>query len=266
MPPEALAVGATAAVLLGVPHGALDHRVARPWLAGRWGRLWFLAFTLPYLGLAVLVFAGWLVAPALSLLMFLAVSVLHFGLEDAEGKGVTARLARGGAPVALPILLHPDRTARFFETLGGAEAAPGGMAWLVLFLGACLWVLIAALYALRLVRDREGRVLAEVGAIVAVFAALPPLAAFAFYFLAVHSPRHMAELARRHEGGWTGAIRASLPLSAMTFAMGIAIYLLLPGTAETRFLQTTFWGLAALTIPHMILHGMDRRRGGGPVS
>lgn len=278
VPPGALAVGATALVLLGVPHGAVDHRVARPMLRPRLARRlpsalgarserllgpgWFAAFSVPYLGLAAVILGAWLVAPALSLVAFLVVSVLHFGTEDAEGRGPVALLARGGAPVALPILLHPERTARFFEILGGNEATFAGLQ-----VAAWAWTPVAALHLLRLVQRGAGRELLEVGAVGAAFAALPPLAGFAFYFLVVHSPRHMVELARRHAPrdagrGWAWALRRSLPLTAVTFALGGLVVAGLDGSGEERFLRATFWGLAALTVPHMILHHIDRRHGG----
>ena len=274
-PPGALAVGATAAVLIGVPHGAVDHRVARPmlrpWLeravgarlGARWvGPAWFGAFAAAYLGLAAAILAAWVMAPAWSLVAFLLVSVLHFGTEDAEGRGPLPVLARGGAPVALPILLHPERTARFFEVLGGGDAAFAGLT-----VAAWAWAPLGAAHLADAIRRRRGSEAAEMGAVGLAFAALPPLAGFAFYFLVVHSPRHMAELARRHapgdaRGGWLWALRRAAPLSAATFAIGAALVWGLEGTFEERFLRATFWGLAALTVPHMILHHLDRRRGG----
>ena len=266
--PEAgVAVAATALVLAGVPHGAVDHRVARPLLRPRLGRAWFAAFAALYLGLAALILGLWLVAPALSLLAFLAVSALHFGTEDAEGRGVVAMLARGGAPIALAILWHPERTERFFTTLGGTPAS-----FDALQIAAWAWIPVAAAFAWRLVRrPGSGGEWVEIGAIALVFAALPPLMAFAFYFLVVHSPRHTAGLAARHASGdarqgWGWAASRAVPLSLATLALGALVYLGLDGTFEERFLRTVFWGLAALTVPHMILHVFDRRAGSVPLS
>ena len=269
-PAGEVAIAATALVLVGVPHGAVDHRVARPLLRPRLHpRLrpaWFAVFSGVYLGVSGAILLGWWVAPALSLVAFLVVSTLHFGTEDAEGRGLPAMLARGGAPIALAILLHPERTGRFFATLGGTEDA-----MTLLAAAAWAWVPVMGWHAARLLRTGPApaarRELAEVAAVVVAFAALPPLVAFAFYFLVVHSPRHMAELARRHAGddasqGWRWALARSVPLSLMTFALGAALFWSLDGTLEERFLRTTYWGLAALTVPHMILHHLDRRAGG----
>lgn len=260
--PEALAVAATALILLGVPHGAVDHRVARPLLRRRLGRAWFVGFTATYLGAAGLVLAGWWLAPVASLGVFLAISVWHFGLEDAEGRGIVARLARGGMPVALPVLIHPERTERFFEVLATTELAIVGATTL-----AWAWLPLLALHAAGILGRGAWREGVEVGALLLIFAASPPLAAFAFYFLVVHSPRHAAELAGRHDPGdarrgWGWTLRRSLPLSVATAAMGAALFWGLDGTTEERLLRTVFWGLAALTVPHVALHHLDRRWGG----
>ena len=262
LPVGTVAVAAAALVVAGVPHGAVDHRVARPLLHPSVGRAWFVAFTALYLGAAAAVLVGWAIAPAASLVAFLALSALHFGAEDAGGHGGVAVLARGGAPIALAILWHPERTERFFAVLGGT---PDG--FVLLHLAAWCWVAPAALHAWRLVRTKGATGEAvELGALTLVFAALPPTMAFAFYFLVVHSPRHMAELALRRDprdaaAGWGWTLRAAVPLSLATAALGAALFAALEGSFEERLLRTVFWGLAALTVPHMALSALDRRAG-----
>ena len=100
-------------VLLGVPHGALDVEIGRTLFRPRWGWAWFPIFALPYLALVALVLIAWQVAPEAALAAFLLASVWHFGSEDAGGGGLPA-LARGGLPIALPVLLHPAATAWFY--------------------------------------------------------------------------------------------------------------------------------------------------------
>ena len=121
-------------ILLGVPHGALDGEVAWPLLRPRFGRAWFLVFSLPYLSLSVGVLLAWRAAPEATLAAFLAVSILHFGAEEAGPGRPLETLVRGG----LPVLLHPAAVARIFEvvTLAPMPAVPswlagGALAWAV---------------------------------------------------------------------------------------------------------------------------------------
>ena len=52
--------------LIGLPHGAADHRFARPRLEPVLGMAWLPVFLAGYLGVAVLVVCGWFVAPAVA--------------------------------------------------------------------------------------------------------------------------------------------------------------------------------------------------------
>ena len=63
--------------LLGLPHGALDHRVASAlWpLVKRRDHAMFVA---AYIGLAIAVLALWIVVPSIALAAFLIYSALHF--------------------------------------------------------------------------------------------------------------------------------------------------------------------------------------------
>ena len=133
-------VALTAVIVLGVPHGALDGAVAAPLLRPRWGRAWFPVFAVPYLGLAGGVLLTWQLMPLATLAAFLAVSVLHFGAEDAgPGRPVEA-LVRGGLPVALPALLHPEATARVFAVVARVPMAELPAWWSV---AAWLWLALA---------------------------------------------------------------------------------------------------------------------------
>ena len=242
-----------AVILLGVPHGALDAELARPVLRPRFGALWFPAFAFPYLGLAACVLAAWRVAPGVTLAGFLAASVWHFGVEDA-GKWPPAAAARGGLAVAMPVLLHPAATARFLAgvTLTSMPQLPS---WLV----ACawLWFVPASCWVLLALRQRDWPGLADAGLVAGLFTLLPPLPAFAAYFICLHAPRHMRALV---QSGLAPRVRTvceaawrSIPVTALTVLIGALLWRWFPGPAPGRLLALTIQGLAALTLPHMLL-------------
>lgn len=67
-----------------------------------------------------------MVAPLLTLILFLAGSVLHFGLGDTENKPVkntTPRwvtiLVYETLPILLPVAFHPTETAPLLAAIGG---------------------------------------------------------------------------------------------------------------------------------------------------
>jgi Brp/Blh family beta-carotene 15,15'-monooxygenase len=184
LPHEASWLVALAAVIvLGVPHGALDGAVAAPLLRPRYGRTWFGMFAVPYLGLSALVLLVWQVAPMTTLANFLAVSVLHFGEEDAGPGRPFEILVRGGAPIALPALLRPEETAEVFAVVARVSMPLLPEWWTV---AAWLWLTLAVAWLLRQPRRRE--VLIEILILAAAFRLLPPLTAFALYFVGLHAP------------------------------------------------------------------------------
>lgn len=263
LPPGTQYVCALLAILaLGVPHGALDGEVARAVLRPRFGWSWFPVFALPYLGLSALVLLAWHLAPVPTLMAFLAVSVWHFGTEDVEASSYLEAIVRGGLPIAVPTLLHPAATTAVFATVAGALLPQppewlwaASLAWLAL---AIAWTVHAAL---------RGRIwpLAVPGLLVGMFAALPPLTAFAIYFVAVHAPAHTEALIRNparaprvHDG--RSAILLALPITALTLLIGAALWPFYDGTVPDRLLAVTLQGLAALTLPHMLLDAWLTRR------
>lgn len=246
-----------AIIVLGVPHGALDGEIARPLLRLRFGRLWFAVFSLPYLALFALVLLAWRLVPMPTLAAFLAISVWHFGEDPTGGASVTETLFRGGLPIALPVLAHPQATAFIFGTVAQV-ALPAPPPWLLL--ASFCWLGIAVVVGGQAMARRRSRQLIQPGALIAMFLLLPPLTAFAIYFVCVHAPSHMAALVRDpSRAPRVGSARAAwlraVPLCGLTLLIGIALWPLYHGALPLRLLSLTIQTLAALTVPHMLLNG-----------
>lgn len=269
-PGPRLVAALVAIILLGVPHGALDGEIARTLLRPHLGRLWFVVFSAPYLALCALVLLCWGVAPLATLAGFLFLSVLHFGAEDAPGGDALERAFRGGAPIALAVLLHPAATSHLFGTVAGVglAALPGWMtgAALLWLLSAAFWfcrALFAFLFAPGAARPLA--VLAEPTLMLALFAVLPPITAFAIYFVGIHAPCHVASLvADPHRAprviSRLDAFYRAAPVTALTLLLGAALWPGYAGAAPDRLLQLTLQGLAALTLPHMLFDFWTDRR------
>lgn len=243
-------------IVLGVPHGALDGAVAGPLLRPRYGRAWFGIFAVPYLGLSALVLLAWQVAPLVTLAGFLALSVLHFGEEDAGPGRPFEALVRGGLPIALPALLRSEETAALFGTVTRVPMAHLPSWWI-----AAAWLWLALAVAWVLVPRRRGAVRIEMTVLALAFWQLPPLTAFTLYFVGLHAPRHMRALVRdptRAPGIDTmrKAVRASLPVFGLTLLLGAGLWPLYAAGANdpaATLLCLTLRMLSALTLPHVLL-------------
>ena len=246
LPPSAqTALAAVLLVVGGLPHGASDHLVAGPAWRRRFAGVGLPLFLLAYLVLAALVFAVWWAWSALSLLAFLTLSAAHFVGEDAVGGSRWERAARGLMPIGLPGLAHPGDLLDLLRPLVAGSAADARL--VAMAMGAAG---IAALLALAGWWWRTRRLPTEVIGSALVLLVCPPLLGFALFFALVHS-RRAAERRRSALGlSVTGYARACAPTVLGGAVVLAAAAWWLPDAGLAGWLIV---GLAALTVPHMVL-------------
>lgn len=241
---------------LGVPHGALDtlyarylYRLQSHWA---WG-----AFGLTYAGVAAMVVALWLVTPFVFLLAFLLVSAFHFSGDPAEQTPALFRALYGGAIIVLPALLHVQQVTELFSFLSGVDAADriaGALHWIAL-----PWLFAALLVAVVHAKKNSLSSL-ELVSVLALAILAPPLVAFAMFFCAMHSIRHILRTRQySKKQSFSHLFQVALPPFLLTLT-GAATgwYFLQAESFDARVVQLLFVSLAALTVPHMML--VDRLR------
>lgn len=272
---EQLTILAFAVVILGLPHGALDLALVQGVSCGSWHAL--AAAIGVYLVVSAAVLAIWITAPVTALLGFLAIAVIHFGLGDTEDLHGLQRavevIARGGFAGIAPLVFHPQTTRELFALLVGPNSTVTLNAALALLTPPVtyLWVtcLTAALIWRLLPRDRSWLpAVAELLLTTAIFAVFHPLAAFLLYFCLVHSVRHIADLgAARFPDSASRArrwlLQESFPFTLATVLLGVATWFSIGRTIafDEAMMRIIFWGLSALTLPHMILTAWWHGRG-----
>ncbi len=250
-----IALGAV--VFIGLPHGAMDGALAVHfgWM-GRPGKA--AAFLLTYVGLAALVVAAWAVAPVLSFIAFLAISIYHFGRGDASanpfGQITVESIARGGVVIGGISQVHRSEVNDVFQTLVGIDTTG---VWL--FLDAVVVVSLVCIAEVLLFKDRSERAAfaIELSALFLLFLVVPPLLGFAVYFCFVHSYRHFSSMrgVLRTTVSSLRITQTTVVFSLLTWAVGLVALAQLSSTVgvEPALLKVVFVGLAALTVPHMIL-------------
>jgi Brp/Blh family beta-carotene 15,15'-monooxygenase len=271
---------AVAGVVLGVPHGAVDHLVPWWWSQRTAPVRALAAFTLGYAAVAAAALAAFLLVPTPTVALFLVLSAVHFGRGEVAawaeragrpvprpGAELLPAAATGGTVVGALLWADPATTDPLLRAVAPALAdgvlavrGPGLAGVAVLVVLAAGWLLAAG---------RRGDA-AEVLLVAAVFAVAPPLAAFGVWFGAWHALRHtgrLLDLAReageRTGGtpGWTAAsvrlTRAAwLPSAAALGAIG-----LLWALRDVAPLEAQVSVLLALTFPHAaVVWALDRRR------
>ena len=113
-------------VVAGFPHGAADGVLALR-LAAR-GRVSLTLFMAAYLAIAGVVMALWWLAPLVGFVLFLALSVSHFGMMDTAATAhLPHRAARvaihGAAPIMVVPLAHGAEVTAIFSLLVSGDVA-----------------------------------------------------------------------------------------------------------------------------------------------
>ena len=258
-------IALAAVVIIGLPQWALDGANASQ-LGMSPNLLSLIRFLVLYIAAAAVVVGAWMVAPVICLLAFLVISMLHFGMGDVRAgngwQGMLEALAHGGLVVAGISHMHREEVDVIFGYLVDGNTL---LVWQGLEIIA-IFVAVALLFCMvqGVINRRWRGGLAELVILGAIFAFTPPLVGFAIYFCLVHTPRHVrAILASVSSGVSRRLILSQVVLFSVAswVAGGLAFWLLLGAeTAEAALMRVVFIGLAALTVPHMILvDGLFRR-------
>jgi Brp/Blh family beta-carotene 15,15'-monooxygenase len=249
-----LAVGVA---LIGLPHGALDPLLAkRAGLMEGWRGVGL--FHGAYVGAAGLVLGMWMIAPVLSLSVFLLYSAYHFAGDWMRGPWL-ARVLLGACVLSLPAVAHVSDVGTIYGLLASqnAVAIAEGQHWL-----GPLWICgIGVACAVWLMKGQFWQV-AEIVTLAVSAMLLPPLVFFLIYFCGLHSPRHFLQVWRASADKLQAGKVAGV-YTALTLVVAIPAALSFPGSIEASLQQIVFIGLAALTVPHMILSSLLEARADG---
>jgi Brp/Blh family beta-carotene 15,15'-monooxygenase len=258
-------------LVIGIPHGAIDHLISIPaHLRSR-----FALYIIAYVAIAVTSGAMIAIWNLRGFQAVLIMSSLHFGYGDAayrnEWRGIEGKekfpvaietlyaIPAGFLPVVLPLTdpksgdaLHRIRTT--LESWAGSESSL--LRTVTLSVGA---ISIALLLATKCFQFAIDLTLLAALALIA-----PPLVAFATYFGFWHATRHTARLVPKlprarslaAQGACWGAIRAAIipGLYAVAGSALVASGLML--FDRRHFSSSLLWSalvlIWALTVPHML--------------
>ena len=185
--------------------------------------------------------------------------MLHFGAGDVKnGKGslgFTEALAHGGLAIVGISQFHRSEVNEIFAYLTNQDTAAVWLAVDILTVGVIVAIITCVFQASK--NPKWAATILELLLLGIVYALAPPLLGFAIYFCCVHSARHFRKIyATIKETVASGNIKNQAILFTVIswIAAGIAFWMFAdfadPGPT---ILRITFIGLAALTVPHMIL-------------
>lgn len=286
-------------VLLGLPHGAIDHLVPGL-LAGRsLNGLQLSILLVSYISVAALVLGLWVLSPTVGFVFFIALTWWHWGLGDLHAtlffnashflntkllRGLTA-FVRGGLPMLVPLLFFPADYQLAVDSIVTLFNLPSadGLVWffrddvrLVAGIGFAVALVATLLLTYRRTTDRRAwQVYAlETLLLAAYFAIVPPFLAVGIYFCVWHAARHIARLMllqypHADEATWlrpavSWFVRASWPLTTISLVMLVALALIVPTGPDDLLSLIALYlvMISALTLPHsLVVMWMDWLQG-----
>ena len=258
-------------LVIGVSHGALDNLKGKK-LFQIFGINNFFIFYLSYILISLIVIFLWIIAPSISLVIFLVVASHHFGKEDTqfliiENSYLNQLLffLKGSLIVFTPMYFHFDETISifklllidnksFYEFLIIAETNK------FLLYGIILSTLSSIILFAKNFEFKRFTIFLDYFSILIINYYFSPLVAFTVYFCFLHSVRHsislMSELDKDNlNNGLKIFIKKALPLTILTTIFCFIGLYLLNNTYnfDSSILKIIFIGLASLTFPHILL-------------
>ena len=233
----------------GLPHGTLD-----PWIAHKKG-LWkkpmgLFFFVACYLTCVTATVYLWYLFPGPSLLVFLLISAWHFGKDWQQDLSPKSCYAAGFIVLAAPAFFHPDAVSSLFQQISTPQSSAIAIKATWLFLPVA--GLILSLEIIKYFNQITIQTTTELTLLIVIAALVTPLLYFLLYFCFQHSPRHMINHGRSMSLKFM-LINASI-LTIASIAIGIFGFISLQQLDfSERILNVMFVGLAALTVPHMLL-------------
>ena len=244
-------------VVIGLPHGALDGAVAMHLGVGRSINA-ILKFLASYLLCAIFVIIIWYNFPDLSLVVFLIISMIHFGWGDANSnlrsQFFLQIVSHGGIVTFGIVYFHVDEVLPIFDMLTQNNS------YFVIQFSKFIFYIISFftfIYFTLIFRNQALRLrFLELIFVWLIVIFVPPLLSFAVYFCFVHTARHIRNIWNELKIKINPKIIISqaIILTIASWIFGIfALYYIDSGDFDSDIIRVIFIGLAALTVPHMIL-------------
>ena len=251
---------------IGLPHGSFDGAVAS--LVGFRNRIQFLCFLFYYLALFFFVILFWLYFPIISLIIFIIMTIAHFGLCDWANFRISkykyqVSFTYGMTIIFGIIFFNENQSFLIFEYLTNEKIYNLKKYFFIPY----FFTIISIIYFIYLSffekKLRKGII--EILFLLLIFYFFDPLLSFTIYFCFFHTYKHLKHLIKNiylNLPNKKFVIYSTLSFTIISWigGLGIVYYLVQNLSLFESLLKVIFIGLAALTLPHMLLVDIIYRR------
>tara|TARA_Y100000591_G_C21826325_1_gene696899 strand:- start:774 stop:1589 length:816 start_codon:yes stop_codon:yes gene_type:complete len=244
---------------IGIPHGSFDGAVAA--LLGYKSKKQFIFFIVGYLVISLAVIIFWIYFSIISLVLFVGMSVIHFGLCDWSFLKINKykwiiSFTHGMNIIFGVIFFHTKEAFEIFSFLSNNNIIIFKNYLFIPYAVYGLLILIYCNLSIKIKKLRWG--ILEMLIILLTVSQVDPLAGFAFYFCFIHTIKHVREILKsttKYLSNKNFVLTTTIFFTVFTWVGGCIaiIYLNNNFSFSESFIKTIFIGIAALTLPHMTL-------------
>jgi Brp/Blh family beta-carotene 15,15'-monooxygenase len=221
----------------------------------------FLTFTFWYTIISISVIFFWVKFPLIALLLFIIMSIIHFGLCDWSFLKVNQfkwviTLTHGINIIFGIIFFHTEESFQIFTFLSNEKFLFLEPYLFIIYLLFGILFLVYCYLSINFKKLRWG--IFEMVSILFIVSQLDPLTGFALYFCFVHTTKHVYAILQntnKYLENKKFVFTTTAIFTIVTWVGGCIaiIYLNNNYSFSESFIKTIFIGLAALTLPHMTL-------------
>lgn len=259
----------TSVFLIGIPHGAIDHVVSSELFGTGRSLKGHLIFYGSYLIIMLILGLIWIFTPVFGMIIFLLISIYHFGQADMEDFLIAKKMKsigyiiRGFFVIGLIVFSATDVTYPILSSAMNISSdqfdsmmPPQNISLIIILFVYTIFTLKS--FLMKEITNVKIFII-ESTALILLFLISGPLIGFALYFAVWHSSGHIVELQQFFKS-------KDRPLTLFQFyklatpftlisILGLIFLLYIQNVfqVEEQFLTLMFILISVLTLPHMLL-------------
>jgi len=243
--------------IFGLPHGALDTMLAKKFKI-YFNRISFILFNFTYLTIGLLVFLFWNTFPILMLYLFLIISSYHFAEDWKANTILYERLLLGFGVINLPLFFHSEEVNLIYINI--TNNSDIDIYAKIQFYLASINLLLLVFLAFKKIKFLNLSL--QIFIIIIFSYTLHPIYFFLSYFCFFHSIKNYKESISYLKKENKIKINIIVFLNTLiTIFLAIVFYIFFLKKYNIENLSILiFIGLAALTVPHMLLKFIISKR------
>ncbi len=256
-----------AILLLGIPHGAVDHIIHRRVISGNKITISYQRFIGWYVLCMLAYLVVWIVFPLKAMFLFIALGIYHFGQEFTETLGVKVNskvpfLVWGSVILLMPLFLNYQEANEYITSTTGAIlpqlSFQTSLAVALLFPTISVTYFSYLFFRSRITNKQLMTVVLYTGMWMLIYFNAPFIIGFTIYFVLFHSFNAMehqyTELSQvANKYSLKQYLKEISPLTFVSYAGIVIIFLFLDIRNWQHLTLYALVFISLLTLPHMLI-------------